>query len=183
MLESLPWDFSLASHFIHIPIALPLQFSRNRSIFCILKPLYSLDTSPKLALSFASVGVTPPEDLPLKLGLEPEVEDDYMETSSKILNIIYRYRLTKALGIHAKQNEGTRKFFTVIYNFVKVGKTVRMCFMAFPFKSANKTVKVMGSLPDKAEEISLDRLNTLCAAIDDLYKPGAKLLIISDGLV
>lgn len=58
-----------------------------------------------------------------------------------------------------------------------------MCMPAFPFKSANKNFKVLGALLDRAEEAALARLNTMCAEIGAVYKPGARLLIISDGLV
>ena len=112
-----------------------------------------------------------------------QVEDDFMATSSKILDIIYRYRLTKGPDANDKWSQGTTKFLAVINRFVKTGQTLKMCLPAFPFKSANRTFKVLGTLPDKAEETSLDRLNYLCAEIGEVYKPGAKLLIISDGLV
>ena len=139
-------------------------------------------------MSVTSVDLRPVESqlLRIELGTEvqvAEVEDDFMVTSSKILNIIYRYRLTKGPDANDKWSQGTPKFLAVIYKFVKAGQTLKMCLPAFPFKSANRTFKVLGTLPDKAEETSLDRLNDLCAAIGDVYKPGAKLLIISDGLV
>ncbi|MCJ1387730.1 hypothetical protein MMC18_000573 [Xylographa bjoerkii] len=97
-------------------------------------------------MAAASVDVRPVEDRLLELGLGSKVKDDYMMTSSKILNIIYRYRLTKALDAHDKWSEGTPKFLAVISKFVKAGKTVRMCLPAFPFKSANKTFKVLDGL-------------------------------------
>lgn len=41
----------------------------------------------------------------------------------------------------------------------------------------------MGRLPDKGEEFALAHLNGLCLAVKDVYEPGARLTIISDGLV
>lgn len=58
-----------------------------------------------------------------------------------------------------------------------------MALPAFPFKSPNGDVKVLGVLPDKAEDVALAHLNGLCAAIGDIYPPGAILTIVSDGLV
>ncbi|CAF9943216.1 MAG: hypothetical protein ALECFALPRED_010848 [Alectoria fallacina] len=104
-------------------------------------------------------------------------------TSAKILSIIYRYRLTKAADAHDRWVEGTPKFLAIIDNFVKADMPVRMCMPAFPFKSANKVDKVLGSLPDRAEEAALGYMNTMCAEIGAVYRPGAKLLIVSDGLV
>lgn len=118
---------------------------------------------------------------------EPETHSSLVnntsQISSRILDIICKYRLEKAEDAHDKWLEGTPRFLQLIENFVAKDVTVRMCLPAFPFKSANKIYKVLGSLPDKAEEMSLARLNTMCAEIGEIYSPGAKLTIISDGLV
>jgi pyoverdine/dityrosine biosynthesis protein Dit1 len=71
---------------------------------------------------------------------------------------------------------------SVINTFVQVGERVEACLPAFPFKSANKVYKVLGSLPDKAEELALERLNSMCAKIKQVYRPGARVTIISDGI-
>lgn len=106
-----------------------------------------------------------------------------LEKSSEILEIIFKYRMTKNGVSMDRIREGTPMFLETIYNFVKDNKTVRMCLPAFPFKSANKVVKVLGDAPDYAEEVSISRLNNLCSDIAEVYEPGAKLVIISDGLV
>lgn len=72
---------------------------------------------------------------------------------------------------------------------------------AFPFKSPSSK-KVLGALPDLAEEIFLRRsvsitsqaqschltppvyrLEDLCLSVEDIYEHGAKLKIVSDGIV
>ncbi len=53
---------------------------------------------------------------------------------------------------------------------------------AFPAKSPNPA-KVLGTLPDMAERLSLDFLNNLCKQIQKIYSPGAKVIICSDGRV
>ncbi|KAL8992956.1 MAG: hypothetical protein Q9188_007456, partial [Gyalolechia gomerana] len=105
------------------------------------------------------------------------------ETSNKILDIIFDYALNKFNDSIARIAAGRPKFLSVIDHFVVVGAQVEMCLPAFPFKSANKVSKVLGILPDKAEELGLERLNTMCIRIGNVYPPGAKLSIISDGLV
>ena len=77
---------------------------------------------------------------------------------------------------------GTAKFLSTIDQFVMTGQRVETCLPAFPFKSANKVYKVLGSLPDKAEELALQRLNSMCTRIKQIYKPGARVTIISDGI-
>lgn len=106
-----------------------------------------------------------------------------MQISAKILDITLEYALNKFNDSMERLAAGRPKFLTVIDRFVQAGTQVEMCLPAFPFKSANKIEKVFGILPDKAEELALERLNTMCIRIGDVYPPGAKLTIISDGLV
>lgn len=133
-----------------------------------------------------SVDSQPTKTLPLKMDHMPDVEDDSRTTSEKVLDIIYEHRLTKAAllaNAHDKWVEGTPKFLGIIDGFVKTGREIQMCLPAFPFKSANKVDKVLGISPDKAEEAALEYMNDMCNQIGAVYSPGAKLLIISDGLV
>lgn len=53
---------------------------------------------------------------------------------------------------------------------------------AFPAKSPNP-VKVLGALPDMAEQLSLEFLDTLCKQIQIMYSPGARMILCSDGRV
>lgn len=112
-----------------------------------------------------------------------EVLNGISDVSYTILDIVEIYALNKFKNTKERLAAGRPKFLSVIDTFVTASKPVRMCLPAFPFKSANKVYKVLGSLPDKAEELSLERLNTMCLRIKEVYAPGAKLTIISDGLV
>ncbi|KAJ4051366.1 hypothetical protein NW756_003480 [Fusarium oxysporum] len=103
--------------------------------------------------------------------------------SSKILDIIFEYALNKFSDSKERLEAGRPKFLSVVGKFVTTSTRVEMCLPAFPFKSANKAYKVFGILPDKAEEIALDRLNTMCIRIGEIYQPGVQCTIISDGVV
>ena len=105
------------------------------------------------------------------------------EVCAAILGIIFEYSLHKFDDTMAQLEVGRSKFLTVIRQFVTAGKKIEMCLPAFPFKSANKTYKVLGRLPDKAEELALARLESICQRIEFIYPPGATIMIISDGLV
>ncbi|KAL8788424.1 MAG: hypothetical protein Q9195_007303 [Heterodermia aff. obscurata] len=120
---------------------------------------------------------------PSKLDHGSDTESSSTTTSEKILGIIYKYRLTKAVDAHDKWIEGTPKFLDIIGNFVRKAQPIHMCMPAFPFKSANKVYKVLGTLPERAEETALEHMNTMCVEISAIYRPGAKLLTLSDGLV
>lgn len=105
------------------------------------------------------------------------------DTSNQILDIVFEYALNKFNDTMERLAIGKPKFLSVIENFVQSGRPVSISLPAFPFKSANKVYKVLGILPDKAEELALKRLNTMCIRIQAIYAPGAQLTIISDGLV
>lgn len=120
--------------------------------------------------------MTPP------LLLQPaKLDEQALETASNILGVISRYRLCHKPT--PKSDEGDLKFLAQIYSKVRAGRTINMCLPAFPFKSPNSVTKVLGHLPDKAEEVALAHLNGLCDAIKNIYPPGSELTIISDGLV
>ncbi|KOS22160.1 Spore wall maturation protein DIT1 [Escovopsis weberi] len=127
--------------------------------------------------------LTPPPLAVPSVPLTAAVDAPALETASRILSLIDRYRLKRSGNSTVKADEGALKFLALIYSHVKSGAQVPMCLPAFPFKSPNSSRKVLGRLPDRAEELALAHLNGLCLAIKDVYPPGAKLTIISDGLV
>lgn len=140
-------------------------------------------TSPKTATDATISDSKRTAIRPLQLTHGAEDEKKFDDTAAEILNVIYKYRLTRSADAHDKWVEGTPKFLNTIKCYVRADNAVRMCMPAFPFKSANKKFKVLGTLPDRAEQVALTRLDTMCAESGAIYKPGAKLLIISDGLV
>ncbi|KAF2154528.1 hypothetical protein K461DRAFT_319076 [Myriangium duriaei CBS 260.36] len=103
------------------------------------------------------------------------------DVAHAVLEIILEHALDK-LDDSIQRLAGRPKFLSVIDAFVRENTHVEMCLPAFPFKSANKTYKVLGAIPDKAEELALERLNLMCLRIREVYPPGAVLTIISDGL-
>lgn len=111
------------------------------------------------------------------------LQGDVMDTSQRVLDVILRYKSPLPKDAPDRSDEGALRFLGLIYRAVKNSEPVRMVLPAFPFKSPNSSIKVLGALPDKAEDIALAHLNGLCAAIKDVYSPGAVLTIVSDGLV
>ncbi|KAK4194653.1 Pyoverdine/dityrosine biosynthesis protein-domain-containing protein [Triangularia verruculosa] len=111
-----------------------------------------------------------------------EVDEALVKKASAILKVIYKYRLNKSES-ETSDSHDMLKFFVLIYDQVRANQTIKMCLPAFPFKSPNDKCKVLGRLPDMAEQFALAHLNGLCASIEDIYPPGAELTIISDGLV
>lgn len=103
--------------------------------------------------------------------------------SQRILDVIFRYKSPVPKDTIDRSDEGAIKSLAIIYKTVKAQQPVRMALPAFPFKSPNAQSKVLGILPDKAEDVALAHLNGMCAAIKEIYDPGAMLIIVSDGLV
>jgi pyoverdine/dityrosine biosynthesis protein Dit1 len=66
--------------------------------------------------------------------------------------------------------------------FMECRQPIHFILPAFPAKSPNWK-KVLGTLPDMGERISLQFLQSLCDQIRDLYAPGAQITICSDGRV
>lgn len=140
-----------------------------------------------------------PVETVLELGTESETSEDLVSsladpelaeakdaitiTSAKILEIIFDYALNKFDDSRERLEAGRPKFMGVLNGFVAAGAKIDMALPAFPFKSANKVYKALGFLPDKAEELALERLHNMCLRIEEVYKPGAMVVIISDGLV
>ena len=61
-------------------------------------------------------------------------------------------------------------------------KPITFVLPAFPGKSPN-LFKVLGPLPDMAEQLALTFLEKLCEQIKGIYAPGAHILLCSDGRV
>ncbi|NUK22421.1 L-tyrosine/L-tryptophan isonitrile synthase family protein [Streptomyces lunaelactis] len=66
--------------------------------------------------------------------------------------------------------------------FVAHDEPIVLTLPGFPCKSPNPA-KVLGHLPDEGERLSLTFLDTLCAEIQKVHAPGARLVICSDGHV
>ena len=66
--------------------------------------------------------------------------------------------------------------------FMEQGKPLHFVIPAFPVKSPNPQ-KVLSRLPDMGEQIALQFLQSLCEQIRELYTPGARITICSDGRV
>ena len=71
---------------------------------------------------------------------------------------------------------------SLITALVQAGQPIEMVLPAFPGKSPNRT-KTLSHLPDLAERYAMDELGALCAQIQALHAPGAKIHICSDGYV
>ncbi|MGF7234850.1 MAG: L-tyrosine/L-tryptophan isonitrile synthase family protein [Frankia sp.] len=111
--------------------------------------------------------------------------NEHLGTTRKIIDLLFRYRRLDALaGVCAERP--CERCYSVhipkIESKVRSGEPVLFIVPAFPAKSPNLS-KVVGTLPDLAEELALEFLQSLCEAISFYHPPGAKIIICSDGHV
>ncbi|OQS01088.1 hypothetical protein ACHHYP_01834 [Achlya hypogyna] len=79
--------------------------------------------------------------------------------------------------------EGRAKIEATVADAVANGQPITFVIPAFPFKSPNATDKTLGVLPDRGEELAMERLEALCCQIERLYPTGVRMVIFSDGRV
>lgn len=111
-------------------------------------------------------------------------------TASDILAIIFKWRkLLKTEHIDLDPTYFSTlplneidPHLTKISTMVALNQPIYMILPAYPGKSPNRN-KTLSRLPDLAETHSIDVLNQLCSEISDVYAPGAKISICSDGYV
>ncbi|KAB8542088.1 hypothetical protein FH972_025551 [Carpinus fangiana] len=103
------------------------------------------------------------------------------QKADHILNIFERYRMNTAAGRYHPW-KGRANVRSQILHSINNEEKIRMILPAFPFKSPNKTSKVLGALPDAAEEIAIKHMQGLCTMVTEVYTGGANLHIVSDGL-
>lgn len=99
----------------------------------------------------------------------------------RVLELVFELR-NMPVGSGSEMPPGDGYHAERIEAFVRAGKTIEMVLPAFPAKSSNRQ-KTLGDLPDLGEALALKRLDRLCAAIGEIYEPGARIVICSDGRV
>ena len=81
------------------------------------------------------------------------------------------------------QSHGGRElFFKQVHDFVQRRAKLEFCLPAFPCKSSNPE-KVSGVMPDRGEQVALEYLDSFLQTLENIYEPGAKLYLLSDGHV
>ena len=110
--------------------------------------------------------------------------NNVVQLSERIVDLLLHYR-------RASENPpavfecGRSAFpflFKQILQFVSEHQPILFVLPGFPCKSPN-VKKVLGTLPDLAEKLSLRFLSQFCNLLQKLYAPGARIVICSDGYV
>jgi pyoverdine/dityrosine biosynthesis protein Dit1/AcrR family transcriptional regulator len=117
--------------------------------------------------------------------VEPEPDASKTEVSERILRRLFRHRRLQP-GARACAENPCEQCLALhlprVRRFVLNGEPVHFLLPSFPAKSPNPR-KVLGTLPDMAEELALGFLENVCREIKEEYAPGARITICSDGRV
>eukprot|EP00644_Phytophthora_capsici_P019612 jgi/Phyca11/22071/fgenesh1_pg.PHYCAscaffold_600_\ len=106
-------------------------------------------------------------------------------------NAVTAHFLTKFADLQSRfdaptdvfESKGKRFLETTIGRFVDQKEPITIVLPGFPTKTPNHGGKVLGPLPDRAEELVLARLENFCTSIEEMYPIGCKVTIFSDGRV
>ncbi|MFH8753834.1 L-tyrosine/L-tryptophan isonitrile synthase family protein [Streptomyces rimosus] len=109
--------------------------------------------------------------------------DTELATIEVVRDVLVRQRRLRGSGCAGRVClRCLRHHWDTIAEAMAHGRTIEFLLPAFPTKSPNPA-KVLGPLPDLAEELALRFLESLCERIAEVYPPGACILICSDGRV
>ncbi|GME23715.1 Pyoverdine biosynthesis [Neofusicoccum parvum] len=105
-------------------------------------------------------------------------------TTLRILEVIESYGKHEKSHSNADQTGwlGRTTFGPIVEKHVRSGTIIPMVLPSFPWKSINRVDKVLGTDPDLGEELALARINDLCQSVQQVYTPGAMVVIATDGL-
>lgn len=67
--------------------------------------------------------------------------------------------------------------------FYSAQQPIKFSMLGYPFKSTNTRDKVLGPMPDLAEELSLQNFRRFADQVKEVYSPGVQFSFISDGLI
>lgn len=103
-----------------------------------------------------------------------------MDKIELILNVFEGFRMNP-LSTDQYEVIGKQILRDKIGVFVCQNKPILFSIMGFPMKSTNTVHKVLGTLPDAAEEATLANFARFNQCIKQVYEPGVIITIASDG--
>lgn len=100
--------------------------------------------------------------------------------TQKILQIFEGYRMAPT-AIDQYENTGKALLAAKVEQYVNNGQPIGFAMLGLPFKSTNSRDKVLGELPDLGEELTIENFETFNTQVKQVYQPGIKMLVASDG--
>lgn len=101
---------------------------------------------------------------------------------NKILDIFEDFRMDPT-PIDEYNSVGKEQLAQKMSIYVDANVPIEFRMLGFPFKSNNIRDKVIGVLPDLGEQIALENFLTFNKRVKEVYAPGVRITLISDGIV
>lgn len=99
-----------------------------------------------------------------------------------VLRVFESFRMAP-LAIDQYEQTGKAVLRGRISPFITANEPIKFSIMGFPMKSPNNRDKVIGKLPDLAEEVTIKNFITFNDEVKKVYSPGIQLAVVSDGLI
>ncbi|RYG63775.1 TetR family transcriptional regulator, partial [bacterium] len=178
----------LVRHLYRLHLGLIFLWFRNPRAYRVA----SGTIEPLLALSKSALELGPLHAILERVDklFQQKVEafDEEHDLADRVLLRLFRHRRLQTPKDHSKDcaakpcEQCLALHRSRVAAFISRGEPIQMVLPAFPAKSPNAE-KVLGCLPDMAEELALRCLDNLCREIGEIYSPGARIVICSDGHV
>jgi pyoverdine/dityrosine biosynthesis protein Dit1 len=104
------------------------------------------------------------------------------QTTAQIVEAFSAYRMAPT-AIDEYQTKGRQILADRIDSFVTQGQPIKFAMLGFPFKSTNTRDKVFGPAPDLGEQLTVQNFVDFNKTISNIYTPGVKITVASDGYV
>ncbi|WP_405021378.1 isocyanide synthase family protein [Kitasatospora sp. NBC_00070] len=104
---------------------------------------------------------------------------DVRQTCAAVLELLLPHRRSTDTDLPAAVGDFPEQLCQIA-EFVDQGDPIVFTLPGFPCKSPSPA-KVLGHLPDEGERLSLTFLDDLCRRVGEVYGPGARMAICSDG--
>lgn len=116
--------------------------------------------------------------------IEPAPDPAQLALSHKILEQLFQHRRLETTDSCTQRpcEQCFALHLPRVLRFVSAHEPIHFLLPAFPAKSPSPK-KVLGRLPDMAEELALNFLDQVCDEIRQIYSPGVRITICSDGHV
>jgi len=110
-------------------------------------------------------------------------ETGVKKTIEDVLNVFSKYIVLGPAEIDKFETTGKQAFKDKIAPYIVKNMPISFTMPGFPSKSSNNTTKVLGYLPDGAEEVSFNQFSKFIKDMERVYVHGVKVNIVSDGYV
>src|SRR6478609_1623629 len=106
-----------------------------------------------------------------------------MKTQTQsILNVFEQFRMSPT-PLDQYEQVGKQLLAEKIESFIDSNSEIKFVMLGYPMKSANDRDKVIGKLPDLAEEVSLKHFGEFNRLVKEIHPLGVNVSILSDGYV